>query len=136
MRMALWRVRQALLLWFASSPPPAVDAVGRILGLCGSSGGPLHESLHGALRRLAAFHQEKTTLRGFVEADGTSVRHFRKGSFLVYDQWYGMVQRAPAEEKGLEESFFSRLDMQEQRLWENLLQSISKRFWIPAPLNF
>ena len=36
----------------------------------------------------------RVTLHGFIEADGTSVRHFRMGTDLVYDQWYGMVQRA------------------------------------------
>ena len=103
-RMALWHVGQALLLWFASSPPPSVNAVGRILGVSGSSNGPLHEILHCALRHEArwALHQhqqQNTTLHDFIEADGTSVCHFRMGTDLVYDQWYGMVQRAAENQR-------------------------------------
>ena len=63
-RMALWHVWQALLLWFASSPPPSVDSVGRVLGVSGSSHGPLHDILHCAVRheaRLAVHQQEGTT---------------------------------------------------------------------------
>lgn len=100
--MALWHVWQALLLWFSVSPPMSVDSIGRILGISGSSNGPLHQVLRCALNheaRLAQQLQTETTLRGMIEADGTSVRHFRSGNDLVYDQWFGMVERAPGDQR-------------------------------------
>ena len=120
-RMALWHVWQALLLWFGTTPAPSVDDVGRRLGVSGSSTGPVSKLLHCVLGQeagLALIQQNQTKLRGFIQADGTSVRHYKVGTDLMYIQWFGMIQGGPLELRSRKLLLFLWV-LPEQVPWEN-----------------
>ena len=81
---------------------PTTDMLGKQLGVSASSGGALDRLVHVLLKHEAAVvvrMQSDMQLRGIIEADGTSVRHWQSGGCLHYHQWFGMIERNPSGNK-------------------------------------
>ena len=102
MLLALAHVWKAVSLWFLNTSHPTTDMLGKQLGVSASSGGALDRLVHVLLKHEAAVAvrmQSDMQLRGIIEADGTSVRHWQSGGCLHYHQWFGMIERNPSGNK-------------------------------------
>ncbi|CAE7197797.1 unnamed protein product [Symbiodinium sp. CCMP2592] len=99
LRMPLPTVYKAMQIYFQQGRVLSVDEIGRLLGCSGSPASALKKlvkALRAAECRCMDHKQQLRQVTGDVEADGTSIRHWRslqRPSRNVYLQYFALYQR-------------------------------------------